>query len=337
MTQPAMPPSSSAPQVLIIGAGMSGLIAARHLHQAGRRVLVLDKGRGVGGRMATRRIQAARFDHGAQYFTARDATFASMITAWQAQGVVHKWAEGFVTPSGELKKTGEARYRGRDGMTSILKHLAEGLDVRLNTRVTQVEPLAEGWQVTSEDGQRFEASALVITAPIPQTLALLDAGSFALPPEARLILEKIDYAPCFAVLALLERPAQIPAPGGVWLSGEPVAWLSDNQQKGISDAPGVTIHGGPVFSRLHLEDDRQRVGKLLIDAALPYIGAPIVAYEVHLWRYSLPEQVYPARTLALRSPAPLLLAGDAFAGPRVEGAALSGLAAAQQLVEMLRS
>lgn len=69
--------------VLVIGAGMAGLTAAMALRRAGRSVHVLDKGRGVGGRMASRRIGDATFDHGAQFITARDPRFVAAIGEWE--------------------------------------------------------------------------------------------------------------------------------------------------------------------------------------------------------------------------------------------------------------
>ena len=68
---------------IVIGAGIAGLLAARTLQEHGLRVTVLDKGRGVGGRMATRRIGSAVFDHGAQFFTARDPQFDTLISVWR--------------------------------------------------------------------------------------------------------------------------------------------------------------------------------------------------------------------------------------------------------------
>ena len=51
---------------IIIGAGIAGLLAATMLNRANMSVRILDKGRGLGGRMATRRQDGAVFDHGAQ-------------------------------------------------------------------------------------------------------------------------------------------------------------------------------------------------------------------------------------------------------------------------------
>ncbi len=69
--------------VIVIGAGLSGLLAAGKLNASGYRVIVLDKGRGVGGRLATRRMDGAVFDHGAQYFTVQDPGFDAIVQDWQ--------------------------------------------------------------------------------------------------------------------------------------------------------------------------------------------------------------------------------------------------------------
>ena len=65
--------------ILIIGAGITGLIAGYHLNKAGREILIVDKSRGVGGRMATRRIGDASFDHGANFLYATDPEIIPII------------------------------------------------------------------------------------------------------------------------------------------------------------------------------------------------------------------------------------------------------------------
>lgn len=321
-------------RVIVIGAGLAGLLAARALQDAGREVLVLDKGRGVGGRMATRRMENAVFDHGAQFFTVRDPRFAALVEQWQAAGLVEEWARGFADANGEWANDGHARYRGAQGMTTVPKHLAQGLDVRTSAKVGAVRSTGKHWLVRMEDGETHNTDAVVMTPPIPQTLALLDAGRTPLPDDVRGPLSKLAYEPCIAVLALLDGPSKIPEPGGIQLEREPVYWLADNRQKGISEASAVTIHGAPQFSRDHWEMDREQAGGLLIDAVREWLGAEVRSYQTHGWRYARPVETYDSPTLVTQDPAPIAFAGDIFGGPRVEGAALSGLAAADALIAL---
>ena len=81
-------------RVVIVGAGMSGLVAANDLVAAGHEVVVLDKGRAVGGRMASKRFAGARFDHGAQHFSVRSDAFGEAVREWSFAGVVGVWYEG---------------------------------------------------------------------------------------------------------------------------------------------------------------------------------------------------------------------------------------------------
>ncbi|NDJ87410.1 MAG: NAD(P)-binding protein, partial [Chloroflexi bacterium] len=245
--------AGSATTCIVVGAGLSGLLAATRLQEEGWQVTVVDKARGVGGRMATRRFEGGVFDHGAQFFTVRDARFAELVEMWQQAGVVEEWSRGFAMPNRTRTFDGHPRYRGIPGMTGMPKHLASGLDLRLQTRVASVHPTDDAWVVSIEDGSELQAHALIMTAPVPQALAMLAAGAVDLPETIRQALDRIDYDPCFAVMALLEGPSAIPVPGAIQMNSEPIAWIADNAHKGVSATPGaVTIHAGPEFSRAHI-------------------------------------------------------------------------------------
>ena len=309
--------------VLVIGAGMAGLSAAAELQRAGRRVLVLDKGRGVGGRLASRRIGGATFDHGAQFITTRDARFAAVLEQGRQNGAMEEWCRGFAGSA-----DGHARWRGKPAMSAVAKHLAVGLELVLEMPVAALRRAGDRWCVETTTGRTFTAGAVVLTPPVPQSLALLDAGGIVLAPEMRTRLAAIEYERCLAVMAALDGPSRIPPPGGLTPDDGPIAWIADNQLKGISAEPAVTIHATHGFSMEHWERDRQESGRALLEAAAEWLGAGIRRFQVHGWRYSKPMRVDEEPCVLVSQSPPLVLAGDAFAGPRVEGAALSGWAAA---------
>lgn len=314
--------------VLVIGAGMAGLTAAAELQRAGLRVLVLDKGRGVGGRLASRRIDGATFDHGAQFITTRDPRFAAVLERGRQNGAMEEWCRGFAGAA-----DGHARWRGKPAMSAVAKHLALGLDLLLETPVAALRRAGDRWSAETTTGRTFTAGAVVLTPPVPQSLALLDAGGIVLAPEMRTRLAAIEYERCLAVMAVLEGPSRIPPPGGLTPADGPIAWLADNQLKGISAEPAVTIHATHVFSLEHWDRDRQESGRGLIEAAAKWIGAAVKTFQVHAWRYSKPICCDPEPCVLVSRCPPLVLAGDAFAGPRVEGAALSGWAAAAAILD----
>jgi predicted NAD/FAD-dependent oxidoreductase len=334
MTQPH---STFETDVVVVGAGISGLLAAKTLCARGYRVIVFDKGHGVGGRLATRRMDEAVFDHGAQYFTARDPSFRALVQGWLENRIVRPWATGFALSDGTFKDKGEQRYCGDSGMTGIAKHLATGLDVRLQAKVDRLSVNDGGWRITTESGEAVTSKALLLTPPVPQTLHLLSAGGISLPDEIRAELEQVEYAPCLALLVKLSGPSLLPDPGGLWFPGEPLSWIGDNQRKGISPGAGaaLTIHAGPVYSQENWATPEAEVTKGLLEAAGAWIATLPLRTQLHRWRYSIPTRSHPESCVSLDDQAPLVLAGDAFGGPRIEGAALSGLAAAARLAEIL--
>ena len=322
--------------VLIIGAGLAGLSAANDLHQAGLKVLVVDKGRGLGGRLAGRRIGDATFDHGAQFMTARDSRFKASVAEWIEAGVAEEWYSSY--PG---HPNGHPRYRGVPTMTAVAKYLATDMNVLRTTRVDSITQDNRLWSAALDNGKTVSAKALLITSPVPQTIDLLASGNIKIPADKQTRLDRIDYEACIAVMAVLDGPTAIPVPGATAFDEGPIGWISDNLQKGVSKIPAVTIHGSGEFSAEHYEDDKMHSGQILIDAAAPYLGnAKVIEYQVHGWRYSKPTVVDSEACMLLSESTdlpPLALAGDAFAGPRFEGAVLSGWAAAKSLITALSS
>jgi predicted NAD/FAD-dependent oxidoreductase len=328
--------SRTARTCLIVGAGVSGLLAANALQGEGWDVTVLDKARGVGGRMATRHVGVGTFDHGAQFFTVRGDRFSDLVEGWLDAGAAAEWSRGFADADGRLNEDGHPRYRGTRGMTSIPQYLARDLDVRTGEKAVRVDTRAGGWEVACESGLRLEASALLLAMPVPQALGLATSGDYRLPAGARQELEAVSYGPCLALMVLLEGPADVPGPGGMQIKGEPLDWIGDNQRKGISDLPAITIHAGPEWSSAHFEDDEADVQRYLLSFVADRLGTDlstrVIDTSLARWRYSWVTNAHPETFLVASEDPALLFCGDAFGQPKVEGAALSGLAAADHLL-----
>lgn len=214
-------------------------------------------------------------------------------------------------------------------MTAIAEYLATGLDVRAGHEVSGLRREERVWKVVA-GGATHEAYALVLTPP--SALALVDGNGIPLPAGVRSALEGIDYDPSIAVMALLDGPGAVPEPGGIQIGGDPLFWVADNRRKGISELPALTIHAGPGWSREHMRSDDDTISRLLLEEAKDYVEAGVEATAVYRWVYSQPVEPHDERFVYVKGPPPLVFCGDAYGGPKVEGAVLSGLAAVERLL-----
>ncbi len=322
--------------MIIIGAGLSGLVAANALGDAGISALVLDKGRSPGGRLATRRLGStgARADHGAQFFTVRSPDFAELVHQWRRARIVREWCKGFV-PGGD----GHPRYCAEGGMNTIAKYLASTADVETDVTVSAVAETTDGHvQVMSTDGRVWTAPVVLLSCPVPQSLAIVDAGNIVMNPDIRAGLEAVTYARCLALSIALDAPSAVPEPGGIQLTvhDDPMfSFVADNSRKGISDVPTLTLHVHDQPSLDLWDADRTQTAQVLIDAAAKWIGsAHITDSHLHGWKFARPLVGHPDASVfsVSSSGATIGFIGDAFGGAKIEGAALSGLRAVEQLL-----
>lgn len=330
----APPAPADAPlRVAVVGAGLSGLACARALADRGCDVVVLEKSRGPGGRAATRREGRWRFDHGAQYFTVRDERFSRRVRAWRDAGLVRRWdgrvavvGGGRVTP----KDDGPERWVGVPGMSALGRELAAGLDVRFGSRVAALADDGGGWRVEPEEGPdagRFDA--VVVSAPAPQTAGLL-AG---IAPDLARRADEVPMEPCWALMLGFAEPLDVGFDGG-FADGGPLSWIArDGSKPGRPDAEAWVVHASPEWSADHLEDDAGSVGRALLDAFGDAVGRRTepAFRAVHRWRFAQPTSPLPDRCL-VDVTYRIAACGDWCGGPRVEGAFLSGLAAADSLL-----
>ena len=312
-------------EVLVVGGGIAGMACARVLHDAGVPVVVRDRGRRVGGRMAVRTVGGRPVDIGASYFTASHPIFCEQVDRWTATGLARPWTDTFhlATTEGLAGTvTGPLRYATPLGLRSLVEDLATGLAVRYPDEVQLVEP---GPVV---DGQRFAAVALAV--PGPQALEILSDRLL----DEREVVDR-GWEPCLALVTEWDERTWRDLDGVFVENSAVLTWVADDGRRRGDDAAVLVAHSDPVLAAAHLEDP-PAAGPVMLDELRRVLG---LADEPRSWfvqRWSLARPVQAREQPFHLGPARVGLCGDGWHGrPRVEAAYLSGHALGRALVRLL--
>ncbi len=332
----------------IIGAGIAGITCARTLVQAGHRVTVFEKSRGVGGRMSTRSTPFGSFDHGTQYFTVRDTRFAQAIET--APGVCKPWSANAVRVLDAMGRVVEAALPHREshwvakpGMNALVKAWAQPLQshIQLGAKVLRISRDAlhkQQWQLYTEGEddngnvtqQVFAGFDGVLMAQPPlQAQELLRSSSLA--PALVKPLNAVQVAPCWTLMIAFPHAAQPITLGPQWNAARSnhhrVAWLARESSKpGRNQLERWTVQASAAWSQEHLEDAPERVQAKLLKAFSEITGirATPAHADVHRWRYAKTLQPL-GKTHLWDAKQGLGICGDWCIGHRVEDGFVSGL------------
>lgn len=300
--------------IVIIGSGMAGLACARALAEAGLSPVVLDKGRGIGGRVATRRVGDLQFDHGAQFVNAKGAGFAAALGGLPVAG----WRDG----------TGRTHSVGVPGMSAIPRGLGEGLDIRQGVQVTRLQQDGDGWLVQAE-GASLRATRVVVTVPAPQVGGLLGAEHPLVPA-----LAPVRLAPCLTLMAAVAaQPPFITRQD----PDDPLSWIAQDSSKPGRLQRAATqwvAQAGEAFSLAHLEKTPEEIAALMLPLLCDRLGVSpdrVTHATAHRWRYARVTHAL-GQPFLRSADGTLYLGGDWCIGPRIEAAWTSGTAIADAIL-----
>ena len=313
-----MPDAGGAMRIAIVGAGMAGMSCGQRLSRLGHEVRLFDKGRGPGGRMATRRMEdggtTLHFDHGAQYFTARDPRFVEQVAHWEASGVAARWAAA-----------GDDAWVGTPAMNAPLKAMAGELGVQFGTRIEQLVRDGEGWQIDGEGAPDARFDAVLVAVPAEQAGPLLQPHA----PAMATLADQTASDPCWTLMAGFEAPLALVQ--DTLRQRGPIGWAARNNAKpGRANEECWVVQASPEWSRAHLEDNAETVAAALLAELAEANGGPLprqLGATAHRWRFARSgtageEALWDAEQR-------IGVCGDWLIGPRVEAAYISGLLLAE--------
>ncbi|MBD2042030.1 NAD(P)/FAD-dependent oxidoreductase [Microcoleus sp. FACHB-672] len=359
-----MTDSSLTFDVAVIGAGMAGLTCAQLLHQAGYSTIVLEKSRGLGGRVATRRVQEIRADHGGRYLEPKGQHLRRLVHILSAHNIVELWTDKTYIYDENKGLTPAAPsswcpyYVAPAGMNAVGKFLATGLEIWLSRRVLAMTPTDQGiWQLLLESPdtldkmlqpQEVNARAVVMAIPAPQAVTILEPMQTELPADFIANLRSVEFEPCLSVIAgyspyrqqdLAQR--EIAWKTVVFPHDDQLAWIGwDSSKRTDSQMPVFVANSSASFAQDYLEaEDLQPAGQMLLDRAGEYLNFWLNSpdwLQVHRWRYAFVSRPIPETYLAAATPVPVVCCGDWCGGNQIEGALESGKAAAEQINQQLR-
>lgn len=331
--------------VIVIGAGIAGLVCARDLVAGGRSVLLLDKSRGVGGRCATRRMLGQPVDIGLSYFHADDPQLlaelagvpATLLPGWPQRIV----GEGSPTHPASFR-AGQQRLAFAEGVNAYPRHLARDLEIHFGTRVTRIRPQPGRVELELEDGAPVYARDVVLTVPPPQANAVLPNEEGRSLRAVHTLLEHVDAQPCITLS--LGYPLEGPAPefDVLYPQDSPEIQLISHDSNKREDPTYrvLVVQARPAWSRQHLEEGKDEWREALIEATARLLGAwarePAWS-DAHRWRFARIRQTTELGAplvFGLPGGSRLGLTSEAFAVEAgVQGAYRAGRGLARRLLE----
>ena len=308
-------------KIAVVGAGISGLVCAKHLVAGGQEVTVLEKSRSLGGRCATRKFGDHVVDTGAQYFTLRDPIVRKEIE--QVAGVQFKKITQPILiagKKGEVYREGEERFYIGNGNNRLGAMLADGLEIRKEVEVGVVALVGKEWEVA---GGRYDV--VVSSAPWPQSAKILGGSQDAVGYEPNLTaLLEYNGGWSGAVYAQIDSSGE-----------DPLSWVACENAKVGRVVDGSTVYviqASAKYSRENLEKKPEEwVGDLQARLEQAWGLNPEKRGQVmsHRWRYARRERDsgHPAEL-----PKGLYLCGDSEVDSRLESVWRSGKETAEKIL-----
>ena len=304
----------------IIGSGISGIFASLYLNKGGlNNICIFEKSGGLGGRLATRRVEDGKFDHGAQYLDIETIKNVPEIISLMENNIIFYWKNAGICVS-------------EGGMTSIAKFLASTIEVHKKFKLKSIKDVGSEMELDFENGERVYSKSIIFSSPIPQTREILDNSDLNINNKLFSQLDNVVYDPCIVILLESNKEVGNLNKGfGNDCIGGNIAWIADNNKKTISNRKNFfTVLCSAEFSKVNLEKTYDEINSMVKNDLKNIFADGYKILSNHKWRYSTPNIFYKnGLSINVGRNFFIGMCGDAFANGKFDGAVESGIEAAK--------
>lgn len=319
---------------LIVGGGIAGLTLAFNLQE--KSIItsrILDKGNGIGGRLASRKMsyegEESIFDFGTQFIDSSESEFDRFNSLLFEKNIIQEINFGLKNNNENLP---HRFFVSKDGIRSIAKYLAEKLDFKVKTKVTGIHFINEVWNLVDDKGEIHKAKGLVLTPPMPQAINLLGDVSQYFDENQIEILKKVEYERTIAILIISQNASFFDNEVFIRPNSDNIHLIVNNKRKGLTEKlNSFTIILNNHFALQHWDEELEIIYDNIRHEIEEGLGINILNYHVHKWKYSRPISVIPEYFIS-NDKMNLHICGDSFYAPSVEGAYLSGYNLSNKLI-----
>lgn len=330
-------------EVLIIGAGMAGISCARTLRQAGVQVRLVERSRGPGGRVASRKLQDSPFDYGPVFLHGQDPDFQKALTQAAGGNLLPDWPKNILGRGTPCQPSAfypeQFRFAVRGGLRLAALALAEDLDILYGSEIEEILITAGRFQARDGSGRRHEADRLVLALATEQSASLLGKSTQL---GMQSILSVMDMFNSLSSLSLAAvYPASTPVPEwDVFYPEEgPFILVSNETAKHGGERLVLQYQTKPGWARQRLEVHKEAWSVEILSEAAELLGTwagQPSAVHPHRWSYARLDigSGVSEPVLVERGGALLGLCGELFYSAQgVEAAWLSGKKLAESLLK----
>lgn len=322
-------------KIAIIGAGLSAISAALNLKK-NVNITIFEKSNNVGGRMAVRRSNPYEFDHGAQFFTAKNNDFRNFIAPLIKENIIQRWDARFAEFNNNTilrQNSWGAEYPhfvGVPDMNKIIQYLSKNLNVKLNKKINKITKNSKNQWILFDDNFNDLGSFdwVISSAPAEQSAIILPQEY----KHQKQLLQK-KMVGCFSLMLGFKDPLSLSWDAAL-IGNADISWISVNSSKpGRSKSFSLLVHSTNAWAEKNINKNDQKIISYMCRETSRIISHDISIADhigLHKWKYANIEK-QDESNLLIDYDNKLASCGDWIIHGRIESAFKSGYLLAKSL------